>query len=73
MNDRPDPVMRLDQFLKWQGACFSGGEAKVRIQGGEVTLNGEVETRRSKQLSIGDRVGIDGEEFIVEKPEEPPV
>lgn len=70
MNDRPEPVMRLDQFLKWQGACFSGGEAKVRIQAGEVTLNGEVETRRSKQLFVGDRVAIDGEEFVVAAPEQ---
>ncbi len=58
-------TIRFDQFLKWMGLVESGGEAKIRIQGGEVTLNGVVETRRSKKLHPGDRVGLDGIEHIV--------
>ena len=42
--------MRLDQALKWQGLVATGGEAKLRIQGGEVQVNGSVETRRGRQL-----------------------
>ena len=30
--------MRLDQFLKWQGVVGTGGEAKLRIQQGEVQV-----------------------------------
>ena len=48
--------MKLDQFLKWHGLVSTGGEAKHFIASGEVTLNGQVETRRGKQLSDGDYV-----------------
>ena len=43
----------LDQFLKWQGLVFTGGEAKQRIQGGECTVNGLIETRRGRKLALG--------------------
>ena len=36
--------MKLDQYLKWKGWVFTGGEAKQRIQGGDVRVNGAVET-----------------------------
>ena len=61
----PDIKIRLDDFLKMSGLVHTGGEAKVRIQAGEVTVNGEVETRRRKQLSIGDEVVFAGEVMIV--------
>ena len=57
--------MKLDQYLKWKGWVFTGGEAKQRIQLGEVQVNGEVETRRGRQLAAGDRVVLDGEESVV--------
>ncbi len=60
------PPIRLDQFLKQLGAVGTGGHAKVVIQAGEVTLNGEVETRRRKQLSPGDVVAYAGEQWSVE-------
>ncbi|QDT01682.1 ribosome-associated protein [Rubripirellula lacrimiformis] len=67
MSDDPKPaVIRLDDFLKYVGFVGTGGEAKVRIQGGEVTVNGEVETRRRKQLTIGDLVDCGGETIVVE-------
>ncbi len=50
--------IKLDQFLKWQGIVQTGGEAKIRIQEGEVIVNGEVETRRGKKLRTGDRVSV---------------
>jgi ribosome-associated protein len=53
--DAPEPI-RLDQFLKFQGLVGTGGEAKQRIQGGEVRVNGFQETRRGRQLKPGDRV-----------------
>ena len=68
MND--SNAIRLDQFLKLQGAVSTGGEAKVRIQAGEVLVNGEVETRRRKQLTLGDAVVINGLEYIVESDED---
>ncbi|GAA5509675.1 RNA-binding S4 domain-containing protein [Novipirellula caenicola] len=63
-NDR-GPIIRLDDFLKCRGMVGTGGEAKILIQAGDVCLNGEVETRRRKQLVIGDVVDIDDETLIV--------
>ena len=39
----------------------TGGEAKARIQGGEVLVNNEVETRRGRQLRHLDVVEIAGQ------------
>jgi ribosome-associated protein len=52
-----EPI-RLDQFLKWEGLVATGGEAKQRIQGGEVRVNGFQETRRGRKLKPGDRVEL---------------
>lgn len=60
--------MKLDQFLKWQGLVDSGGEAKQRIQRGDVRVNGGIETRRGRQLAVGDAVAIDGRELLVLPP-----
>ena len=60
MADAPEPI-RLDQFLKFQGLVGTGGEAKQRIQGGEVRVNGFQETRRGRKLKPGDRVEIGGQ------------
>jgi len=61
----PEATVRLDDFLKIQGLVGTGGEAKVRIQGGEVKVNGEIETRRRKQLKDGDNVEFDGTAYEV--------
>ena len=58
-------VIRLDDFLKHEGVVGTGGEAKMRIQSGEVQVNGEVELRRRKQLTPGDVVEIAGETLTV--------
>lgn len=57
--------IRLGQFLKLANAVGDGIEAKIRIQEGEVLVNGEVETRRGKKLTQGDVVEIDGTRFQV--------
>lgn len=44
----------LEQFLKREGWTGTGGQAKYVIQEGLVRLNGAVETRRRKQLALGD-------------------
>ena len=51
-------TIRLDQFMKLVGLAMSGGEAKHLVQGGEVRVNGVVETHRSKKLRPGDRVSL---------------
>lgn len=58
-------MIKLDQFLKLTGVAATGGQAKVMIQGGEVFVNGELETRRKRQLAEGDKVAVDGQTFEV--------
>lgn len=55
-----ESYIRLDDFLKFSGRVRSGGEAKHRIQAGEVSVNGVVETHRSRKLNEGDKVLVDG-------------
>jgi ribosome-associated protein len=57
--------LKLDQYLKWHGLVATGGEAKLRIQRGDVRVNGAIETRRGRQLALGDAVSLDGRELIV--------
>jgi len=63
-HDGPEPL-RLDHFLKLSAMSESGGQAKVLIQGGEVKVNGEVETRRRRKLKAGDVVELDGKKYPV--------
>jgi ribosome-associated protein len=63
-------TIKLDQYLKWNGLAATGGEAKQRIQRGDVKVNGCIETRRGRQLAVGDAVEIDGLERIVQPPED---
>ncbi len=53
---QPSSGITLGQALKASNLASSGGEAKVLIQGGEVRVNGEVETRRGRKLLRGDVV-----------------
>lgn len=48
--------INLDALLKLAALVGSGGEAKIRIQGGEVQLNGETCTMRHKKIRPGDTV-----------------
>ena len=62
---KPSDVIRLGQFMKWQNLVQSGGEAKIRIQEGEVIVNGKIETRRGKKLRTGDRVTMANRTYTV--------
>lgn len=57
--------IKLDAFLKFASAVSSGGEAKILIAEGEVTVNGEVCTMRGKKIRPGDTVALGGETFEV--------
>ena len=58
-------TIRLGQLLKVAGIVDSGGEAKTLIAEGGVTVNGEPETRRGRQLRPGDTLVAAGEEVRV--------
>ncbi len=52
--------IRLDALLKFAGWAATGGEAKLQIQGGLVSVNGEVCTQRGRKLRAGDTAGMEG-------------
>ncbi|TWG90231.1 ribosome-associated protein [Nocardioides sp. J9] len=56
-----DQSIRLGQFLKLANLVESGADAKPVIADGLVRVNGEVETRRGRQLVLGDVVELAGQ------------
>ena len=62
------PFIKLEQLLKFANNIETGGQAKLAIQDGIVSVNGEVCTMRSKKIVEGDRITVEGidEEFEVQ-------
>ena len=58
--------IKLQDLLKLGGSVETGGQAKVVIQNGDVTVNGEVCTMRGKKMRKGDIAVFDSLEIIVE-------
>ena len=57
--------IKLQDLLKLAGMVYTGGEAKVLIQDGAVTVNGAVCTQRGKKHHPGDTVCFGGKELAV--------
>ncbi len=62
-----EEFIKLGQALKKAGLVSSGVEAKMVIQDGEVSVDGEVDTRRGRKLFGGEKVSFNGEEFKIVK------
>ena len=60
-----DEFIKLGQALKAAGFVDSGVTAKEVIQNGEVTVNGEVDTRRGRKLYPGDEVTVNGKKYRI--------
>ena len=48
--------VELYKILKFEGLADSGGNAKQAIEGGLVSVNGEIETRKRKKIRAGDQI-----------------
>ena len=57
--------IKLDALLKFANAVATGGEAKLAIQDGDVTVNGEVCIMRGKKIRPGDVVAFNGQTLTV--------
>ena len=57
--------IKLQELLKFAGAVETGGDAKLIILEGRITVNGAVCTMRGKKLRPGDKACIDGETELV--------
>lgn len=51
-------MIRLGQLLKFSGVAESGAEAGAVIADGDVRVDGEIETRRGRQLTPGALVDV---------------
>ena len=58
-------TIRLGPFLKFAGVLDSGGNVKEAFIDGYVSVNGEVDRRRGRQLQLGDIVSFEGRSFRV--------
>ena len=63
-----DETIKLGQFLKLADLVESGSAAKPLLAGGMVRVNDVVETRRGRQLVVGDVVSLGGAEARVVRP-----
>jgi ribosome-associated protein len=59
-----EPV-ELFKILKFEGIVGSGGQAKLVISDGQVTVNGEVETRKRRKVVAGDIIVFAEEELQI--------
>ncbi len=63
-----DEFIRLGQAMKLAGLVDNGSQAKEVIQNGEVSVNGETDTRRGRKLRDGDVFSWNGQEVRVQAP-----
>lgn len=59
-----EPV-ELYKILKFEGLVTSGGEAKLVIGDGQVSVNGQIETRKRKKIVGGDTIVFGSETLKV--------
>ncbi len=57
--------IRLGQFLKLANVVQDGFESTIRIQNGEVKVNGKVETRRGRKLHTSDEITFGGKTWCI--------
>lgn len=57
--------IKLQDAMKYANAVYSGGEAKVLIQEGQVEVNGETCTMRGKKLRPGDTFSFAGTVYAI--------
>ena len=63
-----DASIRLGQLLKLADLVDDGSQAKDVLLRGLVQVNGEVETRRGRQLVPGDTVSVGEQSVVVGEP-----
>jgi ribosome-associated protein len=60
-----DTGIRLGQFLKLADVVDAGSDVKSLLASGRVRVNGELETRRGRQLVRADEVSVGDERYRV--------
>ncbi len=57
--------VELNNLLKLTGVCPSGGSAKLAIAAGEVSVDGQIETRKRCKIRVGQMVEYGGQKINV--------
>lgn len=57
--------IELNAFLKMHGVGGTGGQARIIIRSGIVSVNGRTETRNKCKLNPGDVVIVEDKKFLV--------
>lgn len=57
--------VKLDDLLKLTGVCDSGGAGKHLVASGAVTVDGQIELRKTCKIRAGQVVRLDGVEIRV--------
>ncbi len=57
--------IELIKLMKLLNLVESGGQAKLFVEDGLVTLNGETEFRKRAKLRKGDVISVDGQEVLI--------
>lgn len=60
------PFIELVQLLKATGLCSTGGHAKMVVDEGLVTVDGQIEKRKGCKIRVGQRVEFDSQSVIIE-------
>ena len=55
-----DDYIELNKLLKVTGLCSTGGETKIVIEDGLVTVDGEIELRKRRKIRDGMVVRYEG-------------
>lgn len=57
--------IEMNKLMKLLQLTETGGQAKIAISQGLVTVNGETELRLRRKLRVGDQVDFDGVEVVI--------
>lgn len=53
-----EEYIELIKILKFMDVSATGGEAKMMVEDGIVSVNGEVEFRKRKKIRVGDTIEV---------------
>ncbi|MBN2810233.1 MAG: RNA-binding S4 domain-containing protein [Deltaproteobacteria bacterium] len=60
-----DAYIELNKLLKASGLCDTGGQAKIVIEDGLVTVEGETETRKRRKIRPGMTINYNNSDLQV--------
>ncbi|MDP4189111.1 MAG: RNA-binding S4 domain-containing protein [Bacteroidota bacterium] len=64
-NLKGQEYIELNKLLKLLGWVKTGGEANIRIENGEISVNGNVESRKRNKLRVGDKVSFQDNSVVI--------